>query len=92
MTAAEVPRLTGAIDGKGETWALAQTFPCVLAPEIAVPGFKIRDLLRLEKGTVLSAQWNNTADLPVRVNGELIGWCEFEVVGEKLAVRLTELE
>jgi hypothetical protein len=27
----------------------------------------------------------------LKVNGELIAWCEFEVLGNKLAVRLTEL-
>jgi hypothetical protein len=25
------------------------------------------------------------------VNGQLVGWTEFEVVGERLAVRLTDL-
>jgi flagellar motor switch/type III secretory pathway protein FliN len=30
-------------------------------------------------------------DVPLRVNGNVIGWSEFEVVGDTLAVRLTEL-
>jgi flagellar motor switch/type III secretory pathway protein FliN len=88
----ESPKLLEAGDSGRQVWAMAQSIPCVLAPEVAVPGFTVGDLLRLEKGIVLSTQWSHAVDLPLRVNGELIGWGEFEVVGEKLAVRMTELE
>jgi len=88
----ERPQLSEVNEGNRETWLLAQSIPCVLTPEVAVPGFTIGDLLRLEKGSIISTQWSHAVDLPLRVHGELIGWCEFEVVGEKLAVRLTELE
>jgi flagellar motor switch/type III secretory pathway protein FliN len=32
-----------------------------------------------------------SGDVPLWVNGQVIAWCEFEVVHERLGVRLTEL-
>jgi hypothetical protein len=33
---------------------------------------------------------NQTSDVPLRVNRLLIGWTEFEVIGDRLAVRITD--
>jgi len=33
---------------------------------------------------------HHTSDVPLRVNELLIGWTEFEVVGDRLAVRISE--
>jgi hypothetical protein len=41
---------------------------------------------------VIDTRWAQTADVPVRVNGLLLSWAEFELIGNKIAVRLTELE
>ncbi len=35
--------------------------------------------------------WRVARDVPLRVNDTLIGWSEFEAVGNRLAVRLTEV-
>jgi flagellar motor switch/type III secretory pathway protein FliN len=40
---------------------------------------------------VVRTNWQAVRDVPLRVNGALIGWSEFEVVGNRLAVRVTEL-
>jgi flagellar motor switch/type III secretory pathway protein FliN len=45
----------------------------------------------LEPGAILESSLPDGADLPVLVNAQRIGWGEFEIVGEGLAVRLTEL-
>jgi hypothetical protein len=29
--------------------------------------------------------------VPLQMNGELLAWCEFEVIENRLAVRITEL-
>jgi flagellar motor switch/type III secretory pathway protein FliN len=47
--------------------------------------------LRLEPGSIVESKNVNGADLPIFVNSRLIGWAEFEVVGQRLAIRLTEL-
>jgi flagellar motor switch/type III secretory pathway protein FliN len=88
----QVPLLPVMSEASREVWRVAQSLPCVLTLEVPVPKFTVGDLLRLGKGSVISTQWNQGTDVPLRTNGELIGWAEFEVVGERLAARLTELE
>ena len=65
---------------------------CQVSLEIPVPGFTVRDLLRLSPEDVIDTRWAQTADVPVRINGLLLSWAEFELIGNKIAVRLTELE
>src|ERR1035441_9135278 len=65
--------------------------PCTLALDIPIVRFAVRDLLRLAPGSIVETAYHQSTDLPLRVNGQLVGWTEFEVVGERLAVRLTDL-
>jgi len=65
--------------------------PCTLAVDLPVSRFTVRDLLRLSKGSIVETGYHQSSDLPLRVNGQLVGWTEFEVAGERLAVRLTDL-
>ena len=65
-------------------------FPCVLTLDLPVVRFTIGDLLALTEGSVVETACHHTSDVPLRVNGVLIGWTEFDVVGDHLAVRLTE--
>jgi len=64
---------------------------CTVTVELPIKSFTIRDLLALEIGAVVESACKTTSDLPFRVNGTLIGWTEFEVVVNTLAVRITEL-
>ena len=48
-------------------------------------------LLNLAKGSVVLTGVRVADDVPVRVNKTLLGWGRFEVVGDRLAVRITEL-
>jgi len=74
-----------------ETWEQAGQLQCELALQVFVPKFTVRDLLRLQRGQIINTRWAHGSDLPLRINGELIGWSEFEVVGNRLALRVTEL-
>ena len=65
--------------------------PCTLALDLPVVNFTVGDLLGLTKGSIVETAYHQSSDLPLRVNGQLVGWTEFEVVGERLAVRLTDL-
>ena len=65
--------------------------PCQLSLEIPVTRFTVGDLLRLNKGSIVETTCHYTSDVPLRANGLLIGWTEFEVIGNRLAVRITEL-
>lgn len=65
--------------------------PCTLVLDIPVVKFTVGDLLGLAAGSIVETAYHQSSDLPLRVNGQLVGWTEFEVVGERLAVRLTDL-
>jgi flagellar motor switch/type III secretory pathway protein FliN len=77
--------------GEDERWKRVLRLPCEFIVDLPVPGFKIADFLKLRTGSVISAHWRVGQDVPLRLHGTLIGWSEFEVVGDSLAVRLTEL-
>lgn len=64
--------------------------PCTLSLELPVVRFTIGDLLKLSKGSIVQTASHHTSDVPLRVNQLLIGWTEFEVVGDRLAVRITD--
>jgi flagellar motor switch/type III secretory pathway protein FliN len=65
--------------------------PCTLALDLPVVNFTVGHLLSLTNGSIVETAYHQSSDLPLRVNGQLVGWTEFEVVGERLAVRLTDL-
>ncbi|MGO9339053.1 MAG: FliM/FliN family flagellar motor switch protein [Terracidiphilus sp.] len=64
--------------------------PCTLSLELPVVRFTIADLLTLSKGSIVETACHHTSDVPLRVNQLLIGWTEFEVIGDRLAVRITD--
>jgi len=72
-------------------WKPVGALACELTVDLPLPDFKIADLLKLRQGSVVGARLRVGHDVPLRLNGGLIGWIEFELVGEHLAVRLTEL-
>lgn len=65
--------------------------PMQLDVTIPVPKFRVQDLLALEKGAVLDTRWLHTDDVPVWCGGAQLVWTEFEVVEQKIAVRVTRL-
>jgi flagellar motor switch/type III secretory pathway protein FliN len=89
-TLVTVPPILPAIISE-ELWEEAAFLPCVLSIDLQVINFTIRDLLRMEPGTILESGVANGADVPVLVNAHLVGWAEFEIVGRSLGVRMTEL-
>jgi flagellar motor switch/type III secretory pathway protein FliN len=95
VPAAEVKSLQGPVpvdkNLEQDPSELLPWLPCTLVLEIPVSGFAVSDLLGLTKGTIVETSYHQSSDLPLRVNGQLVGWTEFEVVGERLAVRLTDL-
>jgi flagellar motor switch/type III secretory pathway protein FliN len=64
--------------------------PCTLSVDVPVVRFTIGDLLCLTEGSIVETACNQTSDVPLRVNNLLIGWTEFEVIGDRLAVRITD--
>lgn len=61
--------------------------------DVAVPirKFRLRNLLALERGQVIESTWLQGDDLPLAAPGAQLAWSEFEVIDQKLAVRITRL-
>jgi flagellar motor switch/type III secretory pathway protein FliN len=74
-----------------EIWAEANWLACLVSVDLPVNAFTVRELLTLEPGVVLETKNANSADVPVVVNTQRIGWAEFELVGQRLGIRITEL-
>ena len=64
---------------------------CRLTADLPLPDFRVSDFLALHPGSILGSQWALTRDVPLRINGTLIGWGGIEGCGDRLAVRVTEL-
>jgi flagellar motor switch/type III secretory pathway protein FliN len=74
-----------------DPWSHLQAFGCVLTIDLPVPKFTVRELLQLDRGSIVETRWKEATHLPLLVNGRRVGWVEFEVTGDKLAVQVTEL-
>lgn len=64
--------------------------PCHLSLEIPLVRFTIGDLLTLANGSIVETAYHHTSDIPLRVNQLLLGWTEFDAIGDRLAVRITD--
>jgi flagellar motor switch protein FliM len=72
-------------------WKEAQYLTCQLKVELPVMSFTVRDLLQLAKGSVVDTHCKQAANLPLVINEQNIALVEFELLGDRLAVRLMEL-
>ena len=74
-----------------DPWAGALPFTCSVSLALPVPKFKVRDLLTLDRGSIVETRWKEGSHLPLLVNSKQVGWVEFEVAGDHVAVQVTEL-
>jgi len=65
--------------------------PCTLTLDLTAPNFTVGQLLRLRVGSIVETHWAYVSDVPLSVNGKRVGWAKFEVIGDRLAARITEL-
>ena len=65
--------------------------PCTLVLEVPVVDFTVGYLLKLKPGSLVYTASHQSSDIPLHVNGVQMAWTEFEVVGERLAARITDL-
>ena len=65
--------------------------PVEIDVSVPIRKFRVRKLLTLAKGTVIASQWMQGDDLPLAAPGAQLAWTEFEVIDQRLAVRITRL-
>ena len=73
-----------------DPWTAVANLSASVTMELDVPQFTVTELMKLGPGSVLSTTWPTNRDLPLRVNGRLLGWAEFEITGNNVGVRVTE--
>lgn len=78
------------IEDHGE-WPLLARIPMRLTAIIPLRGFRVSELLRLKRGQTIASNWAITEDVPLRIGSVQLSWSEFEVVEQRMAVRLTRL-
>jgi hypothetical protein len=72
-------------------WPMISRLSVTLAARIPMGGFRVRDLLALAAGQTIASAWQATEDVPLLAGDLQVGWSEFEVVGRRMALRLTRL-
>ncbi len=78
------------MEESADRWSRVLKVPCQLTVELDVSNFRLRDLASLRKGVVIDSRWSLGREVPVRANGLLLAWSQFEVSEGHLAVRLAE--
>jgi flagellar motor switch/type III secretory pathway protein FliN len=88
---ADEPQLPASVQSAPDPLDSLPWLPFTVSLELPVVRFTVADLLRLTPGSVVETACSYTSDVPLRVNRMLVGWTEFSVIGDRLAVRITDL-
>jgi flagellar motor switch protein FliM len=72
-------------------WPMISRLPVNLSVSIPLNRFKVRDLLGLACGQTIQSAWAATEDVPLSAGELQLNWGEFEVVEQRIALRLTRL-
>jgi flagellar motor switch protein FliN/FliY len=73
------------------SWEILSQLRVSLRAAVGLNRFRVRDLLALEEGQVFESLTPDTEDVAVMVGQVQLGWSEFEVTDQRMAVRLTRL-
>lgn len=71
--------------------AVTARIPIEIDVAIPIHSFQVRKLLALATGQIIATRWVEGEDMPLGARGAQLAWTEFEVVDQKLAVRITRL-
>jgi len=73
------------------SWKVLSQLRITLRAGVALHRFKVRDLLVLKEGQVFESLAPSTEDVPLKVGQVQLGWSEFEVLDQRMSLRLTRL-
>ena len=90
QNAEPLPSWMAKIEGH-PAWPLLSRLPMTLNVRITLNRLKVSELLSLEEGQILESCWLQTSDVPLAIGEVRLGWSEFEVSGQQIGVRLTQL-
>jgi flagellar motor switch protein FliM len=72
-------------------WPVLAELRVVMRTGVLLSRFTVRDLLAIREGQVFESNSSVTDDVPVRIGKVPLGWSEFEVLEQRMALRLTRL-
>jgi flagellar motor switch/type III secretory pathway protein FliN len=75
----------------GDSWGELLQVPTTVTVDVPIAKLTVRELFRLQKGSVLASAQLSGVQVPIVVSGRLIAWGEFQVSGDHLALRIVEL-
>ena len=78
-------------DASQKRWEVLNRLQCALSLELQAPGITIGDLLKLDVGSVINTYHPKSDPVPVIVNGVRVARGDFEAIGDRLAVRISEV-
>ena len=73
------------------SWEMLAQLRVTMRAGVMLNRFRVRDLLAMKEGQVFESVSPATEDVPVRVGQVQVGWSEFEVLEQRMALRLTRL-
>ena len=74
------------------SWSAVFGLPTPVLVAVPVPSFRVRDLLALKSGSILTSEWRSEREIPLLADDVQFAWAEFEVTDDKLGVRVTRLK
>lgn len=72
-------------------WPALSRLPMRVSASVPCTRFRIADLLVLAPGQVIETAWPSSQEVQLRMGSVQVFWTEFEVVEQRLALRLTRL-
>lgn len=73
------------------SWKTFSKLTITLRVNVGLHKFKVKTLLAMEPGQIIESLSPATEDVPLTIGRVQLGWCEFEVLEQHLALRLTRL-
>jgi flagellar motor switch/type III secretory pathway protein FliN len=92
LTPVETEGSIGLADEPQANWPAVFGLPTAVLVAVPVPAFRVRDLLALKAGSILSSAWRSEREVPLLADEVQFAWAEFEVTDDKLGVRVTRLK
>jgi hypothetical protein len=73
------------------SWKTFAQLRVTMRAGVTLNHFKVLHLLSLKEGQVFESVSPDTEDVPLMVGKVQLGWSEFEIVDQRMALRLTRL-
>lgn len=89
--ATKTPASAPALAELSEDWGELRFVNVTVSVDVPVVRLTVRELFRLEKGSIVVSAQQSGANVPVKIGETFLAWGEFNVMDAALALRVVEL-